>query len=266
MSKKLGFALGAGGSRGIAHIGFLKAMEENGIKADFVTGASMGSVIGACYCLGMTADEMMAEINKLKFSDIFDLSINPLGNGALLRAKKMRKRLEVYLKKYKYEDLQIPFRSVATDLISGETIVMKGRDKLLDGVVASSSIPGVFKPIEWHGKVLVDGGITCRVPIDEVREMGAEVVIAVDVLGQISKCEKRYNMLTVLSRMVDIMDSELVVLRRNRQNPDLFLEPDLGTMSQFKFKDLEFAYQKGYEMGLKNVKKIKRLIKDSAEK
>lgn len=262
MAKKLGFALGAGGSRGIAHIGFLKAMEENGIKADFVAGASMGSVVGSCYCLGMNADQMMEEINKLKFSDIFDLSINPFGNGALLRAKKMRKRLEVYLKKHRYEDTLIPFRSVATDLISGETIVMKGRDKLIDGIVASSSIPGVFKPVEWHGKVLVDGGIMCRVPVEQVREMGAEVVVAVDVLGQTGECDKRYNMFTVLYRMVDIMDSELALLKRKYQKPNVYIEPDLGDMSQFKFKDLDKAYQKGYEIGLKNVKKIKRLIQD----
>ena len=88
MAKKIGFALGAGGSRGVAHIGFLKAMEEMGITPDFVTGSSMGAVVGACYAIGLSPDKMIDEVLKLRFSDIFDLSLNPIGSGALLRAKR----------------------------------------------------------------------------------------------------------------------------------------------------------------------------------
>ncbi len=260
MSKKLGFALGAGGSRGVAHIGFLKAMEENGIVPDCIAGTSMGSVVGACYATGMSPDKMIEEINKLKFSHIFDLSMNPVKNGALLRAKKMRRQLAKYLKHYNYEQLKIPFCAVSTDLITGQPYVSCGKDHVIEGVVASSSIPGVFKPVEYHGKVLVDGGITRRVPIDEVRELGAEVVVAVDVLGKIRETHKTYNMLAVCMRIVDIMDDQLVDLRRAKQKPDLFLSPDLGDMSQYKFKDLMMAYEKGYELGLANVKKIKKLI------
>ncbi len=261
MSKKLGFALGAGGSRGVAHIGFLKAMEENGIKPDCIAGTSMGSVVGACYALGMSPDQMIEEIEKLKFSEIFDLSINPIRNGALLRAKKMRKKLEKYLKGHTFNDLQIPFCAVATDLIKGNHVVLHGNDKLLDGVVASSSIPGVFKPVKKGHKLLVDGGITRRVPIDEVRDMGAEVVVAVDVLGKVRESHKSYNMFAVCLRVVDIMDSQITDYRRANQKPDLFLSPDLGDMSQYKFKDLRMAYEKGYELGLASVKKIKKLLK-----
>ncbi len=261
MSKKLGFALGAGGSRGVAHIGFLKAMEENGIKPDYIAGTSMGSVVGACYSLGMSPDEMIVEVEKLKFSEIFDLSFNPVKNGALLRAKKMRKKLELYLKGHTFGDTQIPFNAVATDLVTGKKVVLHGRDKLLDGVVASSSIPGVFKPVKKGHKLLVDGGITCRVPIDEVRKMGAEVVVAVDVLGQVRESNKSYNMFTVCLRIVDILDSQLTNHRRKIQKPDLFLEPDLGDMSQYKFKDLRKAYEIGYELGKANAEKILELLK-----
>ena len=89
----MGFALGAGGSRGVAHIGFLKAMEEEGIKPDFIAGTSMGSVVGACYARGLTIDKMQRIVKELKFSDIFDLSLNPISNGALLRSQKMHKLL-----------------------------------------------------------------------------------------------------------------------------------------------------------------------------
>ncbi len=261
MSKKLGFALGAGGSRGVAHVGFLKAMEENGIKPDYIAGTSMGSVVGACYALGMSPDEMIKEVEKLKFSEIFDLSINPIKNGALLRAKKLRKKLQKYFKGYTFDDLKIPFCAVATDLVTGDPIALKGKDKVLDGVVASSSIPGVFKPVEMGDKLLVDGGITRRVPIDQVREMGADVVVAVDVLGKLRPSNKNYNVFSVCLRIVDIMDSQITDHRRANQNPDLFLEPDLGDMSQYKFKDLRTAYDKGYELGKLHAKEIISLLK-----
>ncbi len=261
MAKKLGFALGAGGSRGVAHIGFLKAMEENGIKPDFISGTSMGSVVGACYAVGMSPDEMFKEIEGLKLFQFFDLSLNPIGNGALLRAKKIRKKLAKYLKDYTFEDLKIPFCSVATNLYTGRPVVFKGKEKLLDGVVASSTIPMIFKPFKKDDMLLVDGGITRRVPIDEVRELGAEVVVAIDVLGKLREENKKYNVFGVCTRMIDIMDSQITGHRRDKQNPDLFLEPNLGDMSQYKFKDLKIAFEKGYEFGKENANKIINLIK-----
>ena len=261
MSKKLGLALGSGGSRGISHIGFLKALEEAGIKPDYISGCSMGAVVGGCYALGMSAEKMHKIVTKLKFSDIFDLSLNPYHNGALLATKKMRKQLEKYLKDYNFNQTAIPFTCVATDLVKGETYIFNGEEKILDGVTASSTIPGVFKPVAYNGMVLVDGGVKCRVPIDQVRQMGAEVVVAVDALGKLRESNKKYNVFSVLLRTFDICDSEITSSRREKQNPDLFLEPELGDMVMYKFKDLEMAYQKGYETGKSNVDKIKELIK-----
>lgn len=261
MSKKLGLALGSGGSRGVSHIGFLKALEENGIKPDYISGCSMGSVVGGCYALGMSAEKMHKIVMKLKFSDIFDLSINPYHNGALLATKKMRKQLEKYLKDYKFNQTAIPFTCVATDLIKGQTYLFKDEENMLDGIMASSTIPGVFKPLEYNGMTLVDGGVKCRVPIDQVREMGADVVVAVDALGSLRESKKKYNVLAVLLRTFDICDYEITSARLEKQKPDLFLEPDLGEMVMYKFKDLEMAYQKGYETGVQNINKIRELLK-----
>jgi NTE family protein len=261
MAKKLGFALGAGGSRGVAHIGFLKAMEEEGIIPDYISGCSMGSVVGACYSMGMSPDQMMTEINKLKFSDIFDLSINPLGNGALLRAKKMHKKLQTYLKDTTFDQLKRPFTCVATDLIEGKLVTFSGDTKVVDAVVASSSIPAIFRPKEVGDKVCVDGGVQCRVPIQQVRDMGAEVVIAVDVLGKVRKVEKKLNMIAVVFRVYDIMDSEATCANKNTNNPDLYIEPNLGDMVQFKFKDMDKAFEIGHQTGKEYAEKIKELIK-----
>ena len=262
MKKKLGFALGAGGSRGVAHIGFLMAMEEEGIKPDYISGTSMGSVVGACYALGMTPRHMRDVVKRLKFSDIFDLSINPLANAALLRSQKMQKKLKQYIGNVSFEDLKIPFRCVATDLISGKSAVLgvDKTEKVCEAVVASSSIPSVFKPVQHKEKVLVDGGILCRVPVKTVRNMGAEVIVAVDVLGKIRKADKKYNMLTVLTRVFDIADSEMTRYKRKEQKPDMFLEPDLGDMVQYKFKDISLAIEKGYELGKENAQHIKDLV------
>ena len=260
MKKKLGFALGAGGSRGVAHIGFLKAMEEEGIVPDFISGTSMGSVVGSCYASGMTPSEMEEVVIKLKFSDIFDLSLNPVKNAALLRSQKMQKKIRSFLGDKTFDDLKMPFRCVATDLISGKAVILSGKDEVCMSVVASSSIPSIFKPVPKDDKLLVDGGVTCRVPIRTVREMGAEVVIGVDVLGKIRTNDRKYNVIGVLMRMFDIADCELVKYKVGRQRPDLYIEPDLGDMVQFKFKDIPWAIERGYETGKEYAPKIKELI------
>lgn len=262
MAKKLGFALGAGGSRGAAHIGFLKAMEESGIKPDFIAGASIGSVVGGCYATGMTPDELLNELKKFKVSELIDLSANPLGAGGLLRSKKLRKKLATYLKDGTFNQTKIPFCCVATDLYTGEAKVFSGEEKMLDGVVASSSIPSVFKPVSYKDHLLVDGGLVSRVPIQEVRDMGAQVVVGVDVLGQVRKVVKRFSMLPVLLRTFDIMDAQVTRYKVKELKPDLFLEVDLGDMSQYKLKEIDMAYKQGYELGMANATKIKNLIKE----
>ncbi len=262
MAKKLGFALGAGGSRGVAHIGFLKAMEEEGIKPDFIAGASMGSVVGACYARGLSTEKMQRIVKRLKFSDIFDLSLNPIGNGALLRSQKMRKQLEKYVGKITFADLKIPFSCVATDMISAKSVVLNDKnDDVCTSVIASSSIPSIFKPVQKDDMLLVDGGVFCRVPVNEVKDMGAEVVVAVDVLGGVRKCDKKYNVFTIMSRLFEICDCEMVKYKKNEQKFDLYIEPDLGDMNQYKFKEIDFAIEKGYEIGKAYAQKIKDLIK-----
>ncbi len=261
MSKKLGFALGAGGARGLAHIGFIKAMEEAGIEADFVAGTSMGSVIGACYCSGMSAETMHREISDMTMSDLFDLSINPFSNGALLRSQKMRKKLETYFLQHpKFKDLKKPFECVAVDLNTGNLKIFSGEENIVDGVTASCTVPGIFKPCMHDGMTLIDGGIKCRVPVQEVRDMGAEVIVAVDVLGDVRTQNKKLNLFSLMLRTYDVMDAELTKYKMKEYKPDLYLKPELGDMDMYKFKDFDFAISAGYETGKASVKKIKRIL------
>lgn len=261
MRKKLGFALGAGGSRGVAHIGFLKAMEEEGVKPDYITGTSMGSIIGACYAKGYTSDFMFEEIKKLSIVDLMDISINPLKNGALLRAKKMHKKLAEYIDdEVVFSQLNIPFRCVAVDLITGNPVIFKDEDKVCESIVASSTIPGIFKPVEKDERLLVDGGLKCRLPVNEVKEMGADVVVAVDVIGQLRPNYKKMNVFSLMFRSYDIMDDEITRRKLKERKPDLLITPDLGDMDLYRFKDITMAYHQGYNAGKENVDKILKLI------
>ncbi len=267
MRKKLGFALGAGGSRGVAHIGFLKAMEEAGIKPDFVTGTSMGSIIGACYAKGYSSDFMLEEIKKLSLVDLLDISFNPLKNGALLRANKMHKKLAQYIDDdLSFNQLKIPFRCVAVDLITGNPVVFKDEDKVCGAIVASSTIPGVFKPVAKDDMLLVDGGLKCRLPISEVLDMGADVVVAVDVLGKLQPKYKKMNFFSLMFRTYDIMDDEITGRKLKESKPDLLIKPDLGDMDLFRFKEINMAYHQGYNAGKENVDKILSLIDKKSKK
>ena len=258
--KKLGFALGSGGSRGVAHVGFLQAMEENGIKPDCISGSSMGAVVGACYASGMRAEEMKKAAFALKALDILDLSGNALKNQALFKSKNMRAKLGEYLGEKTFADLKIPFSCVSVDLNTGEEVVFDKEYAVADCVQASSSIPGVFKPVKLAGHVLADGGLKTRLPIDEVRALGAEVVVAVDVLGELRRAEKPFNLFTVLFRMADIYDAGITALKLKEQKPDLLIRPDMGDMSQYRIKELETAYNAGYAAGTEHADRIKELL------
>lgn len=258
MGKTLGFALGSGGSRGVAHIGFLQAMEEEGIKPDFIAGCSMGAVVGAAYARGLSVEEMKRAVYKLRLLDL----IQPTkGRGGFFDTAKIRKLLARYIGDPDFSMLQIPFRCVATDMIT-QTLVEFSEGKVLDGVVASSCIPAVFKPVEMGEMRLIDGGVLERVPYRQVKEMGADVVVAVDVLGWRDCSAKMPNTLGVLVETIDIMDNLRTKMKREKDKKmiDFWLEPDLGNMSQYYVGQFEFAFEKGYEIGKANAKKIKRKI------
>ncbi len=262
MSKTLGLALGSGGSRGVAHAGFLQALDEEGIKPDYIAGCSMGAVIGGCYASGMTVEEIHKIVLKLKKRDIID--INPsISQMSLLRGKKVRDLLVEHVKVKNIEDFPIPFKCVATELYSGGLHVFSSGEAAL-AIQASSSIPAVFRPVKHDNKLFVDGGCLCRVPVKTVKEMGADVVVAVDVLKNCSEhITKLGNILDMVLRVFDVMDNNNTVNLRERDGHlcDLWLEPEMKGMSQYVIKDLDKAYEEGYVLGKENIQKIKELLK-----
>lgn len=262
MSKSLGLALGSGGARGVAHVGFLQALEESDIKPDYIAGCSMGAVVGGCYASGVPVGEIRDVILKLKKRDLIDLSPAPISKMSLLRSKKIRELLVSHIKIKNIEDFPVPFRCVATDLLSGKLHVFGSGEAAL-AIQASSSIPGVFRPVQLENELLVDGGCVCRVPVREVKDMGAETVVAVDVLSNCSRpIEKVENIVALLLRVFDVMDARGSELAKEKYSDvcDLYLEPEMEGMSQYLIKDLDFAYEEGYALGKKSVGKIKELL------
>lgn len=259
IKKTLGFALGSGGSRGVAHIGFLKAMEEAEIKPDYITGCSMGAVVGAGYATGVSTEDMYKAVRKLRLLDL----LSPAGfRGGLFDTKKIRKLLERYFGNPDFSELKIPFRCVAVDMIGQKTVEFS-EGNVIDGVIASSSIPAIFKPMEKDGMRLIDGGILERVPYLQLKGMGADVVVCVDVLGRRSTKEKMPSALGMLLETIDLMDNYRTAKRKeeNAAVIDFWLEPELEDMSQYSLKRMDFAYEKGYEMGVQYAKDIKKALK-----
>lgn len=258
--KTLGLALGAGGSRGVAHIGFLQALEETGVKPDFITGSSMGSVVGAAYASGLSIEQMKKAVFKLRLLDL----IAPTGKrGGLFDTRNVRKLLKKYIGNVDFADLKIPFSCVAVDMLSQSVVEFK-EGSVVDAVIASSSIPSIFRPTEKESMRLIDGGILERVPFQQVKNMGADLVVCVDVLGWRGCKEKCPSTLGVLLEALDIMDNHRTKLKREKHKDiiDFWLEPELGDMSQYSLKQTKMAYEKGYELGLENAEKIKKALQE----
>ena len=256
--KKLGFALGAGGARGIAHIGFLQAMEEAGIKPDYISGCSMGSIVGMAYASGMPVEKMKDLALSLKLVDLLDLTAKP---GGMFDTRKIKKFLEKHIGNVQFSDLKIPFRCVAVDLHTQQLVELSDGDAI-EAAIASSCIPGVFKPIHRGPYRLVDGGVLERVPVRTLKDMGANKIVAVDVVGQKPCREKMPTSMGMLLDVFDLIDNHNTARNRqdNKKMIDVWLEPELGMMSQYKVKDTRFAYEKGYEIGKANAEKIAKLI------
>lgn len=178
--KKVGIALSGGAARGFAHLGVLKVLAENDIPIDYIAGTSAGSIAGACFAAGLSIEEIAEIGKKMTWFKTTGFSYSPkgflsnIGLGSFLSASLPHKN---------FEDLPIPFAAVTCDLETGEEVVLKDKGDLVTAVRASCAIPGVFVPVEIDGRRLFDGGVVANVPTKAVRGLGAEIIIAVDVLA-----------------------------------------------------------------------------------
>ena len=187
--KRVGLALGSGGARGWAHLGVLQVLREKGIQVDCIAGTSMGAVVGAFLAAGREDAllDLALHLDWKRLRQFFwEVSLSRSG---LTDGRRMLEETRILLGIREFRELSLPFRCVATDLNTGSEVIL-GSGNLLEALRASISIPGVFSPV-WVGKrLLVDGGLVNPVPVNVVREMGAQIVIAVDVSQGIVPEEK----------------------------------------------------------------------------
>lgn len=232
-------------------------MEEAEIRPDFIAGCSMGAVVGAAYAAGMTPQEMKEAVCRLRPLDLVDITVRP---GGLFDVRKMRKVLGKYLGDVTFDALKIPFCCVASDMVTQEAVTL-GEGNVADAVTASSCIPAIFKPIQMGEMRLVDGGILERIPARQLKDMGADRVVAVDVLGNRRWGNKTSNAVRVLMEVVDILDTRIARYRRqeNADVIDVWLEPELGDMSEYSFRHFEEAYESGYRLGREHAEEIAAL-------
>ncbi len=177
---KIGLALSGGGARGFAHIGVLKALVENDVPIDMIAGTSAGSFVGGAFAAGMSVQEIIEIGSSVSWFGVSGLSYSPRG---LLSNAAMAGFIEKHFPVTKFEELSLPFAAVACDLESGDEVVFRDSGDLATAIRASCAIPGVFVPVsDGNGRYLVDGGVTSPMPTKAVRKLGAEKVIAVDLL------------------------------------------------------------------------------------
>jgi NTE family protein len=176
--KKIGLALSGGAARGFAHLGVLKVLAEHEIPIDYIAGTSAGSIAGAAFASGLSVGEITAFGKKMSWFRMTRFSYSPKG---LLSNAPLGALVEQYFRVKNFEDLPIPFAAVACDLETGDEIVLKDAGDLATAIRASCAVPGVFAPVQHEGRMLIDGGVVSLVPTEAVRNLGAEIVIAVDV-------------------------------------------------------------------------------------
>lgn len=187
MPQTVGLALGSGGAKGWAHIGVLRALEEENIEISYIAGTSIGAVVGAFYAID-ELDVLEKYAYHLDWKTIVSLLDLSFPSQGLLDGDKVYNLLAEHLLEYRIEDTRIPFRCISTNLNTRQAVCME-RGLLVDAVRASLSMPGVFTPFQKEGNILVDGGLINPIPTDVVKEMGAEIVIAVDLNNSISPVE-----------------------------------------------------------------------------
>ena len=239
----LGIALGGGGARGFAHIGVLKALERQGIFPRLVAGTSMGGVVGAMYAAGLSGDQMEAEAIKAtsRVGDMIRTVDVTLSQTGLVRGARIYDYIAgVIGLDTKFSDLRRPLSVVSVDVNTGREVVLNS-GRVADAVRATISVPGVFQPVEMGKLRLVDGGMLNNLPVDVVRRMGADVVIAVDVLpsfvqntpGQPPVVEplqpkRALRVYRDLWHVVMIMISAATEVRLQQCPPDVLLRPPLA--------------------------------------
>ncbi|MEM1120042.1 MAG: patatin-like phospholipase family protein [Bacteroidota bacterium] len=283
---KIGFAFGGGGAKGLAHIGVLRVLEEAGIRPDYVTGTSIGSIVGGLYAIGYSVDDLEALANEIDWnyyfnddinrtdlpieerliSDRYQLKLNVEGGkiqlpGGFVQGQKVGLLLsQLTLPVHgvdDFDDFDIPFRCVAADFETGDPVVL-GKGSLAKAIRASMSIPSVFEPIEIDGQLLIDGGVVRNLPVQEVEQMGADIIIALDVTSPLYKKDELSSFVTVLEQAGSYRLAASIEDAKERA--DIFIHPEIDKFGALDFSNNDTLIALGEKAAREQLPKILALL------
>lgn len=252
---RIGLALSGGAVLGFAHLGVIKVLQERGIKIDCVAGTSVGSLVGAFLADGYDWRRMWEIGRNLSWRVLGKIVFPKKG---LLDGSYIKRFVELHLGKKDIKDLKIPYAAVAVDIESGEEVVFNEGDLGL-AVQASCSIPGIFTPVEWNGKVLLDGGLKNIVPIQVCRELGCDFVIAVKLIPG-TESRKADNIFKILLNTHDMIIKKIA---ETSPKGDVDIIPDLSGFNSYEFSQAEELFRRGEEAGRRAIQAIEDILKPS---
>lgn len=287
---KVGLVLGGGGAAGVAHVGVLKVLEEHNIPVDMIAGTSMGAIVGGLYASGMSADELEKTVKSLEWLSLFDDS-QPREDQQFHRKqansgffgsfelgwqdKKLRlpsglvtgQKLMFELRRLftpvshvqNFDQLPIPFRAVATDIETGEAVILD-KGNLAQSVRASMAIPGMFSPVKINGRLLVDGFVANNVPVGVAREMGADILIVVNIPTFLEQQEELGSAVSVAMQAMQLMMLKSTKPQLEKMQPqDILIEPGMRDIGNLDFDRVEETIPLGIQAALGQLQSLQRL-------
>jgi len=291
---RIGLALSGGGARGAAHIGILKVLEREHIPVDYIAGTSMGSIVGGMYASGMSPEEIETRLIAVDWDDVFNDNIDRSDRSfrrkdddrlwlinrkpgfndgkiklppGLVQGQKINNLLTALTLHVAdiddFDDLGIPFRAVAADIRTGEKVVL-GSGSLATAIRASMSIPAIMSPVAWGDMMLVDGGIASNLPIETVRAMGADIIIAVDISTPLQDENVAQSILSIAEQMSGFLTRRNVEAElRTLGEQDILLIPDLGDIETGQFDRIDEAVPTGLQAAEDNLAALRAFALDA---
>ncbi len=263
--RKVGLALGTGAARGLAHIGVLEVLEKEGIPIDMIAGTSAGAAIGAFYAQGKDASKIKGLALDLGWKRLASLVDMALPRTGFIKGRKIKDLLALFIGgDIKFSDLKIPFTCVAADIMTGEEVVIS-QGSVLEGIRASISIPVIFTVVKWKGRYLVDGSLVNPVPVSVLRDMGADFIIAVNVIPTIRDRAQRMEKIKEPHIISVIMQSLYIgsysLVRSSLEGADIVIEPRMADITYGDFYRAEECILQGALATQGSILEIKRQLK-----
>ena len=255
----IALVLGGGATRGFAHVGVLNILEEHGIQPNLVVGTSAGAVTGALYAGGIRGEQLESVANELQQEQIADWSYS--GRG-VIRGELLQNFINQLLRDRPIEHLDTKFVATATDLDTGQLVIFTRGDAGL-AVRASSTIPGLVSPVTINGRDYVDGGLVSNVPAALARQLGADIVIAVDVSRSITEHEQLDSTLAVLQQSLEIMQQALT--RTDLSAADIVIRPPIGELPFGDFEQKSHAIKAGAAAATIAIPDIQQLLRPKSQ-